>query len=189
MNFDDGLVLGLALGDGKTDKKTIVKNGEYNPEDDGLTGYNKVIVELPLEEKNITSNGIYYAKDDDLEGYDVVNVNVKVKYDDGGGEIGVNPGDDVITPEGIKGEEWIWKFSVEYDNPSNPNGPQYVLCTKTAVDDPERVSKSMFWNDESKYHSYNVRIISAVKTDSGYEVTAQGYDEEGNIYTSSVIFY
>ena len=188
MNFDDGLVIGLALGGGETDEKTIVKNGEYNAEDDGVTGYHKVIVELPLDKKDIIKNGTYYAKDDDLEGYDVINVNVKVKYDSGGGETEIDPGDDVITPEGIKGEEWIWKFSVEYRNPDDPNSPQYVLCTKTAADDPEDIRKSSFWNDANINRSYNVRIISAVKTDNGYEVTVQGYDEEGNMYTSSVIF-
>lgn len=188
MNFDDGLVIGLALGGGKTGTKTIVKNGEYNSADDGLTGYNKVIVKLPLDEKSITKNGTYYAKDDDLEGYDVINVNVKVKYDSGSGETEIDPGDDVITPEGIKGEEWIWKFSVEYRNPDDPNSPQRVLCTKTAVDNPEDVRESIFYNDANINRSYNIKIISAVKVESGYKVTVEGYDTEGNMYTSSTIF-
>lgn len=188
MNFDDGLVIGLALGGGETDEKTIVKNGEYNASVDGVTGYHRVIVELPLDEKSVTKNGTYYAKDDELEGYDVIHVNVKVKYDNGNGETEIDPGGDIITPEGIKGEEWIWSFSVEYRNPDDPNSPQYVLCTKTDVNDPTHISKSNFWVDENINHSYNVKIISIVKVDGGYEVTATGEDQKGNLYESTVTF-
>lgn len=197
MNFDDGLVIGLAVGKkkfkGKLDEKEIVKNGTYLPKDDELDGYNKVIVKLPLDSKFIIKNGIYYAKDDELEGYSVINVNVRIKYDDGNGEIEIEPGDDVITPDGVKSDKYIWKFTVESgNNPWYPDA-QNVLCTVTNTETGD-VFRKMYWPDDNAAHSYNVKILSAVNVSAEvdqyirYEVTIQSEDLYGNVYISTKIF-
>ena len=61
------------------DEKTITANGTYDSIDEGLDGYEKVIVNVPnveadLGHKIIGQNGTYNAEDDDLDGYDSVTV-------------------------------------------------------------------------------------------------------------------
>ena len=58
------------------DEKNIVDNGTYLASSDDLAGFSKVVVALPLDEKSITSNGEYLASADDLKGFSKVTVNV-----------------------------------------------------------------------------------------------------------------
>ena len=162
MNFDDGLVIGLAYAKKKKPK---------------------------VDDIYITKNGEYRAASDNLDGYDVVKVNVTIKYDSGDDTpIEIDPGDDIVTPEGIKGDKWIWKFSTVPYDADDPDSYQYVLCSKISRENPEYISTANFWVDGNVNHSYNVRIISAVKVDAGYEVTATGQDKDGHVYTSTTVF-
>lgn len=62
-----------------TGEKVITANGTYNASADSLSGYERVIVNVPgtspiLGTKTITANGIYNASSDSLDGYSSVTV-------------------------------------------------------------------------------------------------------------------
>lgn len=62
-------------------EKLITENGTYNALTDGFSGYDSVIVNVPipspiLGNKNIVENGTYNASSDSLDGYSSVIVNV-----------------------------------------------------------------------------------------------------------------
>ena len=64
-----------------TGAKAITANGTYNASADSLSGYDRVVVNVPptqpdLGTKTITVNGTYTASDDSLDGYSSVTVNV-----------------------------------------------------------------------------------------------------------------
>lgn len=65
-------------------EKGIVANGTYNASDDNLSGYSKVVVNVPtgsgatLGTKTVISNGTYNASSDSLDGYSSVTVNVPI---------------------------------------------------------------------------------------------------------------
>lgn len=60
-------------------EKLITENGTYNASADNLSGYERVVVNVPsaspsLGIKTITANGIYNASSDSLDGYSSVTV-------------------------------------------------------------------------------------------------------------------
>ena len=62
-----------------TGEKVITANGTYNASADSLSGYERVIVNVPgispiLGTKTITANGTYNASSDSLDGYSSVTV-------------------------------------------------------------------------------------------------------------------
>lgn len=62
--------------------KGITVNGVYSASNDALSGYDRVVVNVPssaasLGTKNITENGTYSASSDSLDGYSSVTVNVQ----------------------------------------------------------------------------------------------------------------
>lgn len=59
--------------------RTINENGEYNAEEDGLDGYNQVLVNIEpnLTSKTITAPGTYKAVDDNADGYNEVIVDIE----------------------------------------------------------------------------------------------------------------
>lgn len=64
-----------------TSAKSITANGVYIASDDALSGYDRVVVNVPssapnLGTKSITENGTYNASDDSLDGYSSVIVDI-----------------------------------------------------------------------------------------------------------------
>lgn len=60
---------------GEYESLTAVKNGEYLPKE-GVKGYDKVTVNVPLAKFGISENGTYIAQEHDVAGFDTVTVNV-----------------------------------------------------------------------------------------------------------------
>lgn len=161
-------------------EKGIVANGTYNASDDNLSGYSKVVVNVPtgsgatLGTKTVTSNGTYNASSDSLDGYSSVTVNVSNSYsssDEGkvvsNGTL-VSQGSDTVTTNGTVNTTLISSLTVNVPISSGFSLLGSGTYTKTSSSATISIPISYSGTPKEVYYYNTTPVNSTAQTIMGY---------------------